>query len=45
MAESLGGVMPDRFQNFIDGKWVDAKSRNTFRNVNPADSLDVAVKR
>jgi alpha-ketoglutaric semialdehyde dehydrogenase len=29
------------FQNFIAGQWVDAISRETFDNVNPADTRDV----
>lgn len=29
--------MAKKFQNFIDGKWVDAKSGKTFENRNPAD--------
>ena len=28
--------MPKQFQNFIGGKWVDAKSGDTFENRNPA---------
>ncbi len=28
--------MPKKFQNFIDGKWVDALSGQTFENRNPA---------
>ncbi len=28
--------MTKKFQNFIDGKWVDAKSGRTFENRNPA---------
>jgi len=28
--------MAKKFQNFIDGKWVDAQSGNTFENRNPA---------
>lgn len=30
-----------RFQNFINGSWVDASSGETFDNVNPADTSDV----
>ena len=26
-----------KFQNFINGKWVDAKSGQTFENRNPAN--------
>jgi alpha-ketoglutaric semialdehyde dehydrogenase len=33
--------MPQRFQNFIDGKWLDAKSGCTFENRNPANWEDV----
>ena len=29
--------MPQKFQNFINGKWVDAKSGRTFENRNPAN--------
>ncbi len=29
--------MSKKFQNFIDGKWVDAKSGQTFENRNPAN--------
>jgi aldehyde dehydrogenase (NAD+) len=29
--------MPQKFQNFINGKWVDAKSGKTFENRNPAN--------
>ena len=29
--------MSKKYQNFIDGKWVDAKSRRTFENRNPAN--------
>lgn len=29
------------FKNFIAGEWVDAISRETFDNINPADSRDV----
>lgn len=29
--------MSKKFQNFIDGKWVDAKSGRTFENRNPAN--------
>ncbi len=27
--------MPQKFQNFINGKWVDAKSGKTFENRQP----------
>ena len=30
-------VMAKKFQNFINGKWVDAKSGQTFENRNPAN--------
>jgi aldehyde dehydrogenase (NAD+) len=33
--------MPQKFQNFINGKWVDAKSGRTFENRNPANWEDV----
>lgn len=33
--------MPERFQNFIDGAWIDAKSGVTFEDVNPARTSDV----
>lgn len=29
--------MPQKFQNFINGKWVDAKSGKTYENRNPAN--------
>lgn len=29
--------MPKKFQNYINGRWVDAKSRRTFENRNPAN--------
>ena len=29
--------MPQKFQNLINGKWVDAKSNRTFENRNPAN--------
>jgi acyl-CoA reductase-like NAD-dependent aldehyde dehydrogenase len=29
--------MAKKFQNFINGKWVDAKSGRTFENRNPAN--------
>jgi len=29
--------MPKRFQNYIDGRWVDAISGKTFENRNPAN--------
>lgn len=33
----MGFVMSKKFQNYIDGKWVDAKSGRTFENRNPAN--------
>jgi aldehyde dehydrogenase (NAD+) len=33
--------MPDKFQNFINGKWQDAKSGRTYENRNPANWDDV----
>lgn len=33
--------MSKKFQNFINGKWVDAKSQKTFENRNPASWTDV----
>ncbi len=33
--------MAEKFQNFIDGEWCDAKSGNTFENRNPADWSDL----
>jgi alpha-ketoglutaric semialdehyde dehydrogenase len=33
--------MPQQFQNFINGKWVTAKSGKTFENRNPANWDDV----
>jgi len=33
--------MTEKFQNFINGKWQDAKSGNTFENRNPANWDDV----
>ena len=29
--------MPERFQNFIGGRWVSARSGRTFQNLNPAN--------
>ena len=34
--ESFGVIMPQKFQNLINGKWLDAKSGRTFENRNPA---------
>ena len=33
--------MAEKFQNFINGKWVDAKSGRTYENRNPANWDDV----
>jgi acyl-CoA reductase-like NAD-dependent aldehyde dehydrogenase len=33
--------MTERFQNFIDGKWVDAANGTTFEDINPANKTDV----
>ncbi|MEE9288392.1 MAG: aldehyde dehydrogenase family protein, partial [Bacteroidota bacterium] len=33
--------MPTKYQNFIDGKWVDAKSGEVFENHNPASWSEV----
>ncbi|MBI4574218.1 MAG: aldehyde dehydrogenase family protein [candidate division NC10 bacterium] len=33
--------MAERFQNFIDGKWVDAANGTAFDNINPANKTDV----
>jgi aldehyde dehydrogenase (NAD+) len=33
--------MPKKFQNYINGRWVDAKSGRTFENRNPADWEEV----
>ncbi len=33
--------MPEKFQNLINGKWVDAKSGRTFENRNPANWNEV----
>jgi alpha-ketoglutaric semialdehyde dehydrogenase len=29
------------FKNFVDGEWVEARTGNTFENVNPADTRDI----
>ncbi len=29
--------MAERYKNYIDGHWIDAKSRKTFENRNPAN--------
>src|SRR5512139_1505856 len=31
----------ERVKNFIDGRWVDSKSRETFRSINPANKDEV----
>ena len=31
----------ERIKNYIDGKWVDSKSRETFRSINPANKDEV----
>jgi alpha-ketoglutaric semialdehyde dehydrogenase len=33
--------MPDRFKNYIDGKWTETRSRRTFENRNPANRNDI----
>ncbi|MFI5339142.1 MAG: aldehyde dehydrogenase family protein [Candidatus Methylomirabilales bacterium] len=33
--------MAERFQNLIDGKWVDAANGTTFDDINPANKTDV----
>ena len=33
--------MAERFQNFINGKWVDAANGTTFEDINPANKTDV----
>jgi aldehyde dehydrogenase (NAD+) len=33
--------MANRFQNFIDGKWVDAANGTTFDDINPANRTEV----
>ncbi len=33
--------MAERYKNFIDGRWVEAKSRKTFENRNPANRNDL----
>jgi len=33
--------MAERFKNFVDGRWVDARSGKTFENRNPADRDDL----
>lgn len=31
----------EKFKNYIDGKWMDALSGETFKNINPADKNDI----
>src|SRR5512135_3126615 len=31
----------ERIKNYIDGKWVDSRSAETFRSINPANTDDV----
>lgn len=33
--------MPDKYKNYIDGKWVDSVSGETFESRNPADRNDI----
>jgi aldehyde dehydrogenase (NAD+) len=33
--------MPQKYQNFINGKWIDARSGRTFENRNPANWDDI----
>src|SRR5713226_1256750 len=33
--------MPEHYKNYIGGKWVEAKSAETFENRNPADRRDL----
>ena len=33
--------MAERFQNFINGKWVDAANGTTFEDINPANKTEV----
>src|SRR5579885_412224 len=32
--------MSQAFQNYIDGRWVESKCKQTFPNVNPADTRE-----
>jgi aldehyde dehydrogenase (NAD+) len=34
-------MSPKKFQNYINGKWVDARSGRTFENRNPADWSEI----
>src|SRR5215475_4610755 len=36
--------MSQVFQNYIDGKWVDCKSKKTFANINPANTREVVCQ-
>jgi len=36
--------MSQVFQNYIDGKWVDCKSKKTFANINPANTKEVVCQ-
>jgi len=31
----------ERIKNYINGKWVDSKSKETFRSINPANKAEV----
>src|SRR5438094_4010409 len=33
--------MPEKYQNFINARWVDSQTRKTFPSLNPADARDV----
>jgi len=33
--------MVERIKNYINGKWVDSKSGETFRSINPANKDEV----
>ncbi len=33
--------MPESFRNYVAGQWVEAKSKKTFPNVNPADTGEI----
>jgi len=39
--EALGTATGKVFKNFIDGEWVEARSGETFENINPADTREV----
>ena len=34
----------ERIKNYINGKWVDAKSNETFRSINPADKEKITAR-